>query len=153
MTNDKYPMPHHTHYRHVEFHETDMAGLVHFSNFFRWMEAAEADFFRHLGEPMIHLDAHTVTGWPRVRASCRYHAPLCFGDEICVLLTIKELKIRAIEYGFRFEKNTPEGPLHCATGEMTTVFAKRTLPGQTLEAAAIPPQLQHHLEALLRPAS
>ena len=35
--------------RRVEFAETDMAGQVHFSNFFRYMEAAEHAFFRSLG--------------------------------------------------------------------------------------------------------
>ena len=33
----------------IEFSETDMAGLVHFSNYFRYMEVAERDFFESLG--------------------------------------------------------------------------------------------------------
>ena len=35
--------------RGVEFSDTDMAGIMHFSNFFRFMEAAEHGFFRSLG--------------------------------------------------------------------------------------------------------
>ena len=35
--------------RRVEFAETDMAGIVHFANFFRMMEAAEHAFFRSVG--------------------------------------------------------------------------------------------------------
>ena len=35
--------------RRVEFHETDSAGIVHFSNFFRYMEAAEVEFLNSLG--------------------------------------------------------------------------------------------------------
>ena len=38
-----------THQRQVEFAETDMAGIVHFANFFRWMESAEHAFLRSLG--------------------------------------------------------------------------------------------------------
>ena len=34
--------------RHVEFYETDMAGIVHFSNFFRYMETCEHAFVRSL---------------------------------------------------------------------------------------------------------
>ena len=34
--------------RRVEFSETDMAGIVHFSNFCRYMEHAEHAFFRSL---------------------------------------------------------------------------------------------------------
>ena len=33
----------------VQFSETDMAGIVHFSNFFRWMEEVEHAYFRSLG--------------------------------------------------------------------------------------------------------
>ena len=36
--------------RRVEFHETDMAGIVHFSNFFRYMEFAEVEFLRWRAE-------------------------------------------------------------------------------------------------------
>ena len=41
------------HIRRVEFAETDMAGIVHFSNFFRMMEATEHAFFRSLGGAFI----------------------------------------------------------------------------------------------------
>ena len=36
----------HTFTRRVEFGDTDLAGIMHFSNFFRFMEAAETDFLR-----------------------------------------------------------------------------------------------------------
>ena len=35
--------------RRVEFAETDMAGILHFSNYFRFMESVEHAFFRSLG--------------------------------------------------------------------------------------------------------
>ena len=35
--------------RRVEFSETDLAGIMHFSNFFRFMESAEHAFWRSLG--------------------------------------------------------------------------------------------------------
>ena len=35
--------------RSVTFAETDMAGILHFSNYFRYMEEAEHAFFRSLG--------------------------------------------------------------------------------------------------------
>ena len=39
--------------RRVEFSETDMAGIVHYSNFFRYMETAEHGFFRSLGYSVV----------------------------------------------------------------------------------------------------
>ena len=35
--------------RLVEFYETDLAGIAHFSNFYRWMESAEHAFKRERG--------------------------------------------------------------------------------------------------------
>lgn len=134
-----------SHRRRVEFAETDMAGIVHFSNFFRWMEAAEADFFRALGEPLIGAEGASVFGWPRVRVSCAYHAPLRFGDEVEVRLTVKELKDRAIAYAFRFYRITGPSPEHIATGEMTTVFVRRPADGGAMQSMPLPDTLRAKL--------
>lgn len=51
--------------RRVEFSETDMAGIVHFANFYRWMEEAEHDFFRSLGlSIMVRQEDGSYIGWP-----------------------------------------------------------------------------------------
>ena len=39
----------HTIKKQIAFSETDMAGIVHFSNFFRFMEMAEHAFLRSMG--------------------------------------------------------------------------------------------------------
>src|SRR5260221_14772436 len=41
------------HTRRVEFSDTDMAGIMHFSNFFRFMEATETAFMRSLGLSVV----------------------------------------------------------------------------------------------------
>src|SRR5439155_7189320 len=56
--------------RRVEFSETDMAGIVHYSNFFRYMEAAETQFFRSLGFSLMTRQVQPPVGWPRVHAEC-----------------------------------------------------------------------------------
>ena len=43
--------------RRVEFSETDMAGIVHYSNFFRYMETVEHAFYRSLGFSVVQ-DRH-----------------------------------------------------------------------------------------------
>ena len=60
--------------RRIEFAETDMAGIVHFANFFRMMEATEHAFFRSLGFTIHGHDEGGTTGWPRVSASCDFRA-------------------------------------------------------------------------------
>ena len=63
--------------RRIEFADTDMGGLVHFSRFFVFMETAEHELLAALGAT-IHMtleDGRTI-GWPRVAASCEYLSPV-----------------------------------------------------------------------------
>ena len=39
--------------RRVEFSDTDMEGIMHYSNYFRFMETAEHAFFRSLGYSVV----------------------------------------------------------------------------------------------------
>lgn len=103
--------------RRVEFHETDMAGIMHFANFFRWMETCEADFYRSLGLPLISFVPGQVVGWPRVNVSCTYRAPLRFNDSAEVRLFVKKLGTRSVTYAFHFRK----GKKLIAVGEVTAV--------------------------------
>ena len=100
-----------------EFHETDMAGIMHFANFFRWMESCEVAFYRSLDLPLISFVPGKVIGWPRVDVSCQYLAPLRFNDVVDVKLFVKKLGKRSITYIFQFRK---DGKL-MAQGEMSAV--------------------------------
>jgi acyl-CoA thioester hydrolase len=59
----------------VQFSDTDMAGIVHFSNFFRYMERVEHGFFRSLGFSIVDppVEGAERVGWPRVHAVLRLH--------------------------------------------------------------------------------
>src|SRR5688572_32592470 len=93
--------------RRVEFSETDMAGIVHYSNFFRYMEAAEHGFFRSLGFSVVTRQVDPPVGWPRVHAECDYMQPLHFEDEIEIHMLVTEKKSKSLRYEFRFRKINP----------------------------------------------
>ncbi len=82
--------------RRVTFAETDAAGIVHFSNYFRYFEDAEHALWREAGLS-IHA-ADSPIGWPRVSASCDYHRPLKFEQEFEVAVAIAEITNRTIRY-------------------------------------------------------
>jgi YbgC/YbaW family acyl-CoA thioester hydrolase len=130
--------------RRVEFSETDMAGIVHFSNFFRYMETAEHEFYRSLGFSVVLNQFDPPLGFPRVHAACDYKKPLRFGDTVEIHLQVKEKRSRVLSYQFRFTQiaaeSGPVTPLLVATGELTVVCVAHA-PGRPLEAIAIPPQL------------
>ena len=133
--------------RTVEFSETDMAGIMHFSNFFRWMEACEAGFYRSLGLPLISFVPGSVVGWPRVRAACDYKAPLRFNDVIEVKLFIKELRSKGVVYVFQFRKVEAGQvqPLVLAQGEMAAVCVTSDAQGK-MSAQPIPAEVRARLE-------
>ena len=115
----------HTSTRRIEFSETDMAGLVHFSNFFKYMETAERDFFEAAGVDLIRTEPDELVGWPRARAECKFSAPLRFGDTIDIHLAVKSVKDRAIDYQFRiFRRNKDGSRTQAGKGHMTTILAK-----------------------------
>ena len=58
----------------MQFYETDAAGIVHFSWFFRYMEEAEHAMWREAGLS-IHPEPSSI-GWPRVAASCEFYRAL-----------------------------------------------------------------------------
>jgi len=146
----------HTSTRRVEFSETDMAGLVHFSNFFKYMETAERDFFDAAGVDLIHSKPGELVGWPRARAECKFSAPVRFGDTIDIHLAVKAVKDRAIDYQFRIYRRNPDGSrTHCAKGHMTTILAQLNESG-ALQSVELPDDLRARIaeappEALKRP--
>lgn len=64
--------------RRVAFHETDMAGIVHFANFFKFAAEAETRALDALGL----LELPSPWFWPRVHAEADYMKPLHFNDEM-----------------------------------------------------------------------
>ncbi len=132
----------------VPFADTDMAGITHFSNILRYVEAAEAALFREIGEPLIHATPQEATGWPRVRIQCDFSGPLFFDDEAVVHLSIREIKIKAIEYGFRVTRVDPDSgdETLAAKGTMTTLAARIDRLSRGMRAADIPASVLRKIE-------
>ncbi len=107
--------------RVVEFNETDMAGIVHYANFFHYMEAAEHAFFRSLGFSIWTQHVEPPVGWPRVHAECDFKSPLRFEDEVEVHLLVAEKKSKSLTYRFRFRKLNAKPPLEVGRGLVTAV--------------------------------
>ncbi len=131
--------------RRVEFSETDMAGIVHYSNFFRYMEAAEHAFFRSLGTSIVMDQHEPKLGWPRVHAHCDYMAPLRFEDEIEIQMLIAEKKSKALTYLFRIWKLNSAPPVESARGKITVVCVSRGEDGQ-MKSHQIPKSLADQIE-------
>jgi acyl-CoA thioester hydrolase len=133
--------------RRVEFAETDLAGIVHFANFYRMMENAEHAFFRSLGLFSIHQDFGGQTvGWPRVSASCDFFRPLYFEEMVEVQLLVAEVRSRSIRYAFRFWKGAGEERAEVARGQVVTVAASMDKASGKMAAVPIPEVLRSQIQ-------
>jgi len=140
-------MPSHryVHKDFIQFSDTDMAGIVHFANFFRFMERAEHAFFRSLGLSIVERNValeDIPVGWPRVHASCDFLSPLLFEDEVEVELLVEDLRTRAIRYLFRVRK--ADGTL-AAEGRIAAVCVQKD-PERGMKAVEIPARIREKLE-------
>ncbi|HMP83265.1 MAG TPA: thioesterase family protein [Verrucomicrobiota bacterium] len=130
--------------RRVEFSETDMAGIVHYSNFFRYMESAEHAFFRSLGFSVVTKQVDPPVGWPRVRAECDFKAPLHFEDEVEVHLLVSEKRSKSLSFVFRLRKLNATPPVEVARGAIIVVCV--THKDGKMSAATIPKEIADKIE-------
>jgi YbgC/YbaW family acyl-CoA thioester hydrolase len=131
--------------RRVEFSDTDMAGIVHYSNFFRYMETAEHGFFRSLGFSVVTDQVEPPVGWPRVRAECDYRRPLRFEDEVEIQLLVSDKKSKALTYVFKFTKLNGPAPVEVARGSLTVVCVTKQADGK-MAATNIPKEFADKIE-------
>lgn len=127
--------------RRVEFAETDLAGVMHFANYFRWMEEVEHAFLRSLGLNVISEHDGGTVSFPRKNVSCEYDAPVRFEDEVELRLRVTRMGEKSLEYEVEFGR---EGR-RVALGRATVVCCK--MAGSRFEATSIPGDMRAKLEA------
>ncbi len=123
--------------RLVEFSDTDMAGIVHFASFFRFMEAAEHAYLRACGLSVFSdWQGQTIT-FPRVHADCDYLRPARFEDVLDVDVTVEHIGRSSVRWAFTFHKAAEV----IARGHITTVLC-RVRPDHTMESFEFPQALR-----------
>jgi YbgC/YbaW family acyl-CoA thioester hydrolase len=131
--------------RRIEFVDTDMAQIVHFSNFFRFMESAEVDFLQSLGLAVkMTTDDGMAIGFPRVSASCDFMRPATFLDVIEISVRVTNVGQKSVSYRFEFAK---AGQI-IANGQITAVCC-RAFSDHRLESIEIPPAIRQKLQAAM----
>jgi YbgC/YbaW family acyl-CoA thioester hydrolase len=120
--------------RRVHFYETDAAGIVHFSAFFKYMEEAEHALWREAGLS-IHPSEGDI-GFPRVATSFDFHRPLRFEQEFEVWMRIVAMTSKTIRYACL----VTQGETKIATGSLT-IACVRHRPNEPMTAIEIPPEI------------
>jgi YbgC/YbaW family acyl-CoA thioester hydrolase len=128
--------------RKVEFVDTDMSGIVHFSRFLVFMENAEHAFLKAIGASVQWRDGEgREVGWPRVAVSCEYVSPARFGDELEIRLRVARKGLRSLTYGFEVSC----GGTVLARGRTTCAFCVLDDPAG-IKSVPIPPEIAGRIE-------
>jgi YbgC/YbaW family acyl-CoA thioester hydrolase len=128
--------------RVVQFAETDLAGIVHFSTMFRYMEEAEHAMWRSIG--LTIAERGGTFGWPRLSAAMEFRNALRFEDEVEVVVRIAALKTRTIDYEFILRC----GGTLVAMGTISCICARKQ-PDGTMRATEIPADVASKLRVFV----
>ena len=129
--------------RRVNFYETDCAGIVHFSWFFRYLEEAEHAMWRAAG---LSIAPAGEVSYPRVSATFDYQAPLRFEDEFDVAVRVAAIGRSSMRYACTITR----GAEQVATGT-TTIVCVRAHDGG-MKAVPFPPDVIGRFEVAASPA-
>jgi acyl-CoA thioester hydrolase len=132
--------------RRIQFADTDMAGIVHFSSLFRIMEEAEHAFLRSLGLTVYDASGDGVT-WPRVAVNANFSKPAKFEDELEVRVSVDSMTHKAVTYDFLITIEDRE----IAHGAITAVCCKYEGAGteRRLKSTPIPAEIETKLKTHL----
>ena len=127
--------------RRIEFADTDMGGIVHFSRYLVFMETAEHEFLEALGTSVsLDLDGRSI-GWPRVAVSCEYKQPARFGGVLDIHLRVIRKGRTSMTYGFEFQLDGQS----VAQGQVTSVCCELR-PGEPIRPIPIPTFIAEKIE-------
>lgn len=77
-------------YEHItQYYETDQMGIIHHSNYIRWMEEARVDLMRQAGINMTDVEKRGIL-IPVLSVSCEYKSMTRFGDTVIIEPLVKE---------------------------------------------------------------
>ena len=126
--------------RRVEFADTDVGGICHFSRFPVFMETAEHELLRSLGTSVHQRHGDQLIGWPRVSLECEFKGPARFEELLDIRVVVLRKGMRSLTYGFEIST----GGRLLARGKMTSVCC--VLGEPKLRAIEIPAELADRIE-------
>lgn len=103
----------------VRFVETDMMGVAHHSNHFRWFEMARVEYLRQAGVLLLDLMAQDIV-FPITDVSCQYKASARFDDWL--LINAKLVDLSRAKMVFAYEIVRESDKVLLATGTTKNVF-------------------------------
>ena len=123
-----------TYERKINYYETDKMGVVHHSNYIRYLEEARCFYFDEINMPFSNYESNNVT-IPVLGVNCTYKKHVTFGDTILIKVFIKDYSGVRFTVGYDV-KNKLTGDTviiaetkHCFTNlDLKPINLKKILP-------------------------
>ena len=87
----------------VRFVETDMMGVVHHANYFRWFEMGRVEYLRQVGILLTELLADGIV-FPITDVDCHYQASAKFDDYILIETTLEKISPVKMVFTYFFQR-------------------------------------------------
>lgn len=107
---------------HAKYYETDQMGIIHHSNYIRWMEEARIDAMNQLGISYGGLEKMGIIS-PVLSVSCQYRNMVHFDDS--VMIKVKAVKYTGVKLELEYEFMDVETGTVCTTGTSAHCFLDR----------------------------
>lgn len=110
-----------TYIRRAQYHETDQMGIIHHSNYVKWMEEARIRFLEEMGIDYRRLEESGIIS-PIVGISVQYKKTVRFDDEVHIGVYVKKYNGIRLELGYEMRDQT-DGAV-CTTASSQSCFTK-----------------------------
>ena len=110
--------------RKINYYETDRMGIVHHSNYIRYMEEARCAWLENIGIPFTLLEENGIT-IPVLGVNVTYKHHVTFGETIIIKIFIKEYNSVRMTVGY--EITNKENGQVVLNGETKHCFTNKEL--------------------------
>ena len=107
--------------RKAQYYETDQMGIIHHSNYVKWMEEARIRFLEEMGIDYRRLEESGIIS-PIVGISVQYKKTVRFDDEVHIGVYVKKYNGIRLELGYEM-RDQADGAV-CTTASSQSCFTK-----------------------------
>lgn len=119
--------------RKAMYHETDQMGIIHHSNYVKWMEEARIACMDAMGFSYREVEEKGVIS-PVTGISVEYKKQVCFDDELDIRVSVRRYNGIVLEFDYEIY-NTTKGEIstkalskHCFLKNNQLISLKKTMP-------------------------
>ena len=92
---------------HAKYYETDQMGIIHHSNYIKWMEEARMDLMDQIGLSYKQMEEMEIIS-PVLSVSCEYHSMVHFDDTVVIETKITRYNGIKMDVEYRMTDKEPD---------------------------------------------